>query len=157
MDPHTRFCHNERCWAYGRAGEAHVVILSRKERRYKCKRCAKTFSQTRGTVLYRAHKPHELIVTVVTLLAYGCPVQAIVAAFGLDERTIHRWQGESGWQCRRGYTNTSSKPEGCFWRKCRPTNCASGPSAAFCGWLRRCRLLAGCGWAGWCKYDVIVG
>lgn len=38
---------------------------------------------------------------MVTLLAYGCPVQAIVAAFGLDERTVARWQKESGLQCRR--------------------------------------------------------
>ena len=35
-------------------------------------------------------KPSELIVIVVTLLAYGCPVQAIVKAFGLDERTVAR-------------------------------------------------------------------
>lgn len=38
---------------------------------------------------------------MVTLLAYGCPVQAIVAAFGLDERTVARWQKECGLQCRR--------------------------------------------------------
>jgi hypothetical protein len=98
MDPRERFCHNERCWAYGRAGEGHIVIHSQKERRYKCKRCHKTFSETRGTALYRAHKSHELVVAVVTLLAYGCPVQAIVAAFSLDERTIARWQKESGHQ-----------------------------------------------------------
>jgi hypothetical protein len=101
MDPHIRFCHNERCWAYGRAGEGHIVIHSQKERRYKCKRCKKTFSQTKGTALYRVHKSHELVVTVVTLLAYGCPIQAIVAAFGVDERTIARWQRQSGHQCRR--------------------------------------------------------
>jgi transposase-like protein len=101
MDPHTRFCHNERCWAYARADEGHIVIHSQKERRYKCKRCHKTFSQTKGTALYRAHKPHEVVATVVTLLAYGCPIQAIVAAFSLDERTVCRWQRESGHQCRR--------------------------------------------------------
>ena len=101
MDPHKRFCHNERCWAYGRAGEGHIVIHSRKERRYRCKRCGRTFSATKGTALYRAHKPHELVVTIVTLLAYGCPPQAIVAAFSLDERTVSRWQRESGRQCRR--------------------------------------------------------
>jgi hypothetical protein len=101
MDPHHRFCHNERCWAYGRAGEGHIVIHSRKERRYKCKRCSRTFSATKGTALYRAHKPHELVVTIVTLLAYGCPPQAIVAAFSLDERTVCRWQRESGRQCWR--------------------------------------------------------
>ncbi len=33
-------------------------------------------------------KPTDVIVIVVTLLAYGCPVQAIVHAFGLDERTV---------------------------------------------------------------------
>jgi transposase-like protein len=101
LDPHKRFCHNERCWAYARAGEGHIVIHSRKEQRYQCKRCGQTFSATKGTALYRMHKPHALLVTVVTLLAYGCPPQAIVAAFGLDERTIHRWQKESGHQCRR--------------------------------------------------------
>src|SRR5215212_106032 len=101
MDPQQRFCHNERCWAYGRAGEGHIVIHSRKERRYRCKRCGQTFSATKGTPLYRAHKPHELVVTIVTLLAYGCPPQAIVAAFSLDERTVSRWQRESGRQCWR--------------------------------------------------------
>ncbi len=100
MDPPNRFCHNERCWAYARAGEGHIVIHSQKEQRYRCKRCGQTFSATKGTALYRAHKPHELIATVVTLLAYGCPPQAIVAAFGLDERTIYRWQLMSGQQCR---------------------------------------------------------
>ena len=38
---------------------------------------------------------------MVTLLAYGCPVQAIVAAFGVDERTVARWQARAGAQCRR--------------------------------------------------------
>ncbi len=101
MDPRRRFCHNERCWAYGRAGEGHIVIHSKKECRYRCKRCGQTFSATKGTALYRAHKPHELVATVVTLLAYGCPLQAVVAAFGLDERTVARWQRESGRQCWR--------------------------------------------------------
>src|SRR3712207_7266379 len=51
------------------------------------------------TTLFRS--PKWLVLAVVTLLAYGCPVQAIVAAFGLDERTVARWQKECGLQCRR--------------------------------------------------------
>lgn len=101
MDPHNRSCHNKRCWACGRRGEGHIVIHSQKERRYRCKRCGKTFSETKGTALYRVHKPHELVTIVVTLLAYGCPLQAIVAAFGLDERTVARWQRQSGHHCQR--------------------------------------------------------
>jgi hypothetical protein len=46
-------------------------------------------------------KPKELMFTVITLLAHGCPLQAIVAAFGLDERTVARWQREAGMHCRR--------------------------------------------------------
>ena len=45
-------------------------------------------------------KPTELIVIVVTLLAYGCPVQAIVKAFGLDERTVASWRDRAGAQCQ---------------------------------------------------------
>jgi IS1 family transposase len=46
-------------------------------------------------------KPTELIVMVVTLLAFGCPVQAIVQAFGLDERTVASWRDRAGQQCQR--------------------------------------------------------
>lgn len=45
-------------------------------------------------------KPEELIVQVVTLLAYGCPAQAIVHAFELDERTVARWQQRAGAHCQ---------------------------------------------------------
>jgi IS1 family transposase len=38
---------------------------------------------------------------VVTLLAFGCPVQAIVQAYGLDERTIASWRDRAGQQCQR--------------------------------------------------------
>ena len=46
-------------------------------------------------------KPTELIVIVVTLLAYGCPVQAIVQAFDLDERTVASWRDRAGKPCQR--------------------------------------------------------
>jgi hypothetical protein len=101
MSPHDQWCHNRICRAYGRPGEGHVVIHSHKERRYQCKRCKRTFTETIDTAFYRTHKPRWLVLAVVTLLSYGCPVQAIVAAFELDERTVARWQRESGTQCRR--------------------------------------------------------
>lgn len=46
-------------------------------------------------------KPTELIVLVIILLAYGCPVQAIVHAFGLDERTVASWRDRAGVQCHK--------------------------------------------------------
>ena len=44
-------------------------------------------------------KPTEVILIVVTLLSYGCPIQAIVHAFGLDERTVARWRDRAGSHC----------------------------------------------------------
>jgi hypothetical protein len=38
---------------------------------------------------------------VIVLLAYGCPIQAIVRAFGLDERTVSDWQARAGQHCQR--------------------------------------------------------
>lgn len=101
MDPQQQFCHNEHCWAYARKQEGHIVIHSQREKRYRCKRCKRTFSATKGTAFYRTHKSRELILTILTLLAHGCPLQAIVAAFSLDERTVRRWQMEAGAQCKR--------------------------------------------------------
>jgi len=46
-------------------------------------------------------KPTDVIVIVVTLLAYGCPIQAIVHAFGLDERTVASWRDRAGKQCEK--------------------------------------------------------
>jgi transposase-like protein len=96
MNPQEQFCPNVRCHASGRVGGGNIVIHSQKKQRYKCKCCGKTFSETHGTSLYRVKKASELFVLVVTLLSHGCPVQAIVAAFGLDERTVKSWLYKAG-------------------------------------------------------------
>ena len=43
----------------------------------------------------------ELVMIVVILLAYGCPRQAIVHAYGLDERTVADWQQRAGKHCQQ--------------------------------------------------------
>jgi len=55
----------------------------------------------RGTMLEGLRKPMDLIVIVVTLLTYGFPVQAIVHAFGLDERTVADWRDRAGAHCQK--------------------------------------------------------
>jgi hypothetical protein len=46
-------------------------------------------------------KPLDLIVIVVTLLTYGCPIQALVHAFGLDEPTVADWRDRAGVPCQK--------------------------------------------------------
>ena len=98
MDPSTVFCPNLACPARGQIGQGNIGIHSRKDKRFLCTACHKTFSATKGTVLYRLRTSAETVVLVVTLLAHGCPVQAIVAAFGFDERTVADWWARSGRQ-----------------------------------------------------------
>jgi transposase-like protein len=99
MNASQVFCPNLDCKARGNIGQGNIVIHGRKRARYRCKTCGKTFSAKEGTLFAGLRKPTELIVMVVTLLAYGCPVQAIVHAFGLDERTVASWRDRAGKHC----------------------------------------------------------
>ena len=110
MDPQTVFCHNSACPARGQVGKGNIGVHSHKERRYKCHVCGKTFSETKGTVLYRLRTARDVVVLVVTLLAHGCPVQAIVVAFGLDERTVLDWQARAGQHCQRVHEHLVEQP-----------------------------------------------
>jgi len=80
MEPSNQFCPHTMCSARGRIGGGNVTIHDRKRQRYRCKVCKQTFSARRGTMFEGLRKPMGLITSVVTLLSYGCPVQAIVHA-----------------------------------------------------------------------------
>ena len=58
-------------------------------------------AERRGTMFEGRRKPIDLIVVVITLLAYGCPVQAIAQAFKLDERTVAEWRDRAGQHCQQ--------------------------------------------------------
>jgi len=91
MRPELVVCPNSECGASERIG-----VHSLKERRYKCHRCGKTFAETSGTPLFGLKHPLWLVLLVLALLATGCPVPAVVFAFGLDERTVADWQRKAG-------------------------------------------------------------
>jgi transposase-like protein len=96
MNPQAQFCHNPDCPTRGQRGRGNIRVHSRKERRYRCTACHRTFAATHDTPFYRLKKPTEWVIIVLTLLCHGCPLQAIVAAFGLDERTIAAWRDRAG-------------------------------------------------------------
>jgi len=98
MDPATTCCPRLACPARGQTGQGNIGIHSRKDKRFLCTACHKTFSATKGTAFYRLRTATETVTLVVTLLAHGCPPQAIVAAFGFDERTVASWMARGGGQ-----------------------------------------------------------
>jgi transposase-like protein len=110
MDPHTVFCPNRECPARGQLGEGNIGVHSQKERRYCCRVCGKTFVARTGTAFYRLRTAEETVALVITLLAHGCPLQAIVAAFGIDERTVQAWETRAGKQCQRVQEHLVEQP-----------------------------------------------
>jgi transposase-like protein len=99
MDPQAVFCPNIDCPARGRRGAGNIGIHSQKDKRYVCRVCNRTFSVTKGGLFYRLRSDPQVFRLVISLLVYGCPVQAIVKAFGLDERTVKSWWQRAGYQC----------------------------------------------------------
>jgi transposase-like protein len=91
MGPKTVFCPNVACPARGHPGQGNIRLDSRKDKRFPCTECHKTFTTTTGTAFYRLRTSAETVTLVVTLLAHGSPLHAIVVAFGFDERMVAAW------------------------------------------------------------------
>lgn len=100
MDPQQAFCPNLDCPARGQTGQGNIGIHSQRKQRYKCTICGNTFSARDGTVFYRCRIAADLITLVITLVAHGCPIPAIVAAFGFQARTVRRWVMRAGQHCQ---------------------------------------------------------
>lgn len=61
-------------------------------------------------MFYRLRSEWNVITLVLTLLAQGCPLQAIVVAFGVDERTVRDWQRRAGEHCERVQEHLVQRP-----------------------------------------------
>jgi transposase-like protein len=101
VDPQRQFCHNPDCPARGQVAQGNIGVQSQQEQRYVCRTCGRTFAATTGTAFYRLRTAADQVTLVLTLLCHGCPPQAIVAAFGLDERTVAAWLARAGGHCQQ--------------------------------------------------------
>jgi transposase-like protein len=91
MDPTTTCGPNLACPARGQAGQGNIGLHARKDKRCICTECHTTCATTKGTALSRLQTSTETVTLVVTRMAHGCPLPAVVAAWGFDERTVARW------------------------------------------------------------------
>lgn len=99
MNPQSVFCLNIDCPARGQQDKDNIGVHSQADRRYICTECDTTFSDTKGTLFYRLKTDSITVMLVLTLMAHGCPIPAIVKAFGFDERTVKKWWLRAGEQC----------------------------------------------------------
>lgn len=78
------FCSNPDCPAKGRQGAGNISIHSQAEQRCCCKVGEMTFSVKKGPLFYRLKTDLVPVMGMISLLVSGCPVQAIVVAFGCE-------------------------------------------------------------------------
>ena len=91
------FCPNLACSKSGQLNQGNVKIHCYKRQRYRCNTYRQCFTERTGSVFEGLRRPH-LAGNGVT---WGCPIQAIVPAFGLDERTVLAWQLRAGKHCEQ--------------------------------------------------------
>lgn len=101
MNPQELLCPRITCPARGQIGKGNIHVHSLKDKRCICDVCGQTFTTTKGTIFYRLRTDPQIVMCVIVLLAYGCPIQAIVKAFLLDERTVRDWQQRAGHHCQQ--------------------------------------------------------
>jgi transposase-like protein len=100
MSSSPLFCPNIECPARGQVGKNNIGVHDQKKKRYICHVCERTFSASKGTLFYRLRTEPKTVLLVIALLVYGCPVQAIVQAFEIDERTVRNWWRRAGLHCQ---------------------------------------------------------
>lgn len=96
MNPQPLFCLNLACSSRGQQNAGNIVVHDTLRERFRCTTCGHTFRANKGTLFYRLRTDPKIVICVLTLLAFGCPPQAIVRAFGFDERTVTNWQHKAG-------------------------------------------------------------
>ena len=111
MNPQPSFCPRITCPSRGEVGKGNLRVHQAERNRWKCSICGKTFSGRKGTPFYNLKTDEQIVVCVVTLLSFGCPVQAIVRAFALDERTVYDWQKRAGLHCETLHTALVQTPQ----------------------------------------------
>lgn len=111
MDPQHTFCPNLDCPARGQCGRGNITIHSQRQQRYRCQVCRRTCSASAGTVFFGCRTPRPVLTLVLTLLAYGCPIAAIEAAFGFQARTVRHWQQGAGGHCEQVHHQVVEQPQ----------------------------------------------
>lgn len=110
MDPATPCGPTLACPARGHTGQGTLGLHSGQGKRCICRACRKPCTTTQGTALSRLRTSSEPVTRVVPLRAQGGPLQALVVAGGVEERTVAEWWQRAGLQGQAGPEHRGEHP-----------------------------------------------
>ena len=90
----SSFCWNPSCSDYSKLNAGNIRKFGRTPagtQRYQCKTCRQTFVETIGTVFYNRHRPQQMIIECLALLAERNSLAAIHRVKGVKEETVMDW------------------------------------------------------------------
>ena len=96
MNPPTPYGHHPGCPARGPVGQGNLQVPSQAAPRDRWTTWGQTFATTTGTPFDRVHPAADVVTRVLPLRCHGCPLQAMVAACGVAERTVAAWVARAG-------------------------------------------------------------
>jgi transposase-like protein len=76
MRPAEQFCDNPSCALHDKIGAGNVRIHSVGQRRFSCRICRKTWSETKGTFFYALKKDRRVVLTCLHAMAEGMGLNA---------------------------------------------------------------------------------
>jgi transposase-like protein len=88
------FCMNEACRDYQKVNHENIIKSGKTEKgvqRYFCKTCKKSFTETKGTMLYRCRHTEAEIVECMSMLGDRNSLAAIHRIKGIKEETVVKW------------------------------------------------------------------
>ncbi len=95
------FCWNEACADYGQVGKGNISKNGKTDKgvqRYRCHTCKQTFTETKGTRLYRCRHSEEEIVACLAMVGDRTSLAAIHRMKGIKEETVCRWMERAATQ-----------------------------------------------------------
>ena len=135
MNPTTIFCPKLVCPARGQTGQGNIGGHARKEKRFICTACQKTFAATKSMTVYRLRTPAETVALRADASRARLPTASIVVAFGCDERTVAAWEARAGRQGQAVQEHLVEQPRNLGTSK--PMRSASRARGASYGWRWR--------------------
>lgn len=88
----NQHCHNKNCDFYGLSLGNNVVIHSKKNRRFKCSNCGKTWVGHRNEPYFGLRISREKIELALALYKKGGSVRQIAREACISSSTIQRWK-----------------------------------------------------------------
>jgi transposase-like protein len=110
LQPNIEFCSCETCPSRGQIGKGNIIIHDSTRGMLQCNVCKTTFSETKHTMFHGLKTDKVTVILIITLLTFGCPVNAIVKAYGFDRRTVMSWIAKAGLHCEKIHDNLIVTP-----------------------------------------------